>query len=440
MAEEILPVGRHAHGREMKKIFAAVALFFVASAYAQVVAVKAGRLVDADSGSVKENVTILIRDGRFAAVGPDVAIPAGAKVIDLSKMTVLPGLIDCHTHLVGDAADLDPLSELKKTAAVRAFESVPNARKTLEAGFTTVRDVGTYRALVDVALRDAINRGDVIGPRMYVAGAYVTITGGAGAVTGYAPDVTLPWDLHYGEANSPWEVRQRVRALANQGVDLIKILVSGAVLTHGSNPGAEEFTPEEMAAAVDEAHKFGLRVAAHAHNTRAINDAIRAGVTSIEHGEMLTDESVSLMKEHGTWLVADIYDEECIVGQEAAAGRPQDFIEHDRGLADAQRASFRKAVSAGVKIAYGTDAGVCPHGENAKQFAYMVKYGLTPIQAIQSATIWAADLIGHKDEFGSIAPGKHADLVAVPGDPLTNIRLLEDVSFVMKDGVVYRQQ
>lgn len=426
----------------MKKIFAtaAISLFLGACAFAQVVAVKAGRLIDVDSGSVKENVTILIRDGRFAAVGPDVAIPAGAKVIDLSRMTVLPGLIDCHTHLVGDAADLDPLSELKKTAAVRAFESVPNARKTLEAGFTTVRDVGTYRALVDVALRDAINRGDVIGPRMYVAGAYVTITGGAGAVTGYAPDVTLPWDLHYGEANSPWEVRQRVRALANQGVDLIKILVSGAVLTHGSNPAAEEFTPEEMAAAVDEAHKFGLRVAAHAHNTRAINDAIRAGVTSIEHGEMLTDESISLMKEHGTWLVADIYDEECIVGQEAAAGRPQDFIEHDRGLADAQRASFRKAAAAGVKIAYGTDAGVCPHGENAKQFAYMVKYGLTPIQAIQSATIWAADLIGHKNEIGSIAPGKHADLVAVPGDPLANIRLLENVSFVMKDGVVYKQR
>lgn len=425
----------------MKRIFAAVTLLlFGAFASAQTLAIKAGRLIDVDSGSATDNVTILIRDGRFAAVGADVAIPTGVKVIDLSKMTVLPGLIDCHTHLVGDAADLDPLSELKKTAAVRAFESVPNARKTLEAGFTTVRDVGTYRALVDVALRDAINRGDVIGPRMYVAGAYITITGGAGAVTGYAPDVTLPWDLHYGEANSPWEVRQRVRALANQGVDLIKILVSGAVLTHGSNPQAEEFTPEEMAAAVDEAHKFGLRVAAHAHNTRAINDAIRAGVTSIEHGEMLTDESISLMKEHGTWLVADIYDEECIVGQEAAAGRPQDFIEHDRGLADAQRASFRKAVTAGVKVAYGTDAGVCPHGENAKQFAYMVKYGLTPMQAIQSATIWAADLIGHKDELGSIALGKHADLVAVSGDPVNNIRLLENVNFVMKDGVVYKQQ
>jgi len=416
------------------------ALCFSLMAQAQVVAVKAGKLVDTEAGTVRSNVIILIRDGRFQAVGESVAVPADTKVIDLSSMTVLPGLIDCHTHLVGNAADLDPLSELHKTAAQVAFESLPNARKTLEAGFTTVRDVGTYRALVDVALRDAINRGDVVGPRMYVAGAYITITGGAGALTGFAPDITLPWDLHYGEANSPWEVRQRVRDLANHGVDLIKVLATGAVLTHGSNPGAEEFTPEELSAAVDEARKFGLRVAAHAHGAQGIKNAIRAGVASIEHGTLVDDEGIALMKQHGTYLVADIYDEEYIQGEGKRNGEPADFLEHDRSLGRAQRENFRKAVQGGVKIAFGTDAGVYPHGDNAKQFAFMVQYGQTPMQAIQAATISAADLLGKKDELGSISVGKHADLVAVQGDPIVNIRLLENVQFVMKDGKVYKQQ
>lgn len=411
-------------------------------ANAQIIAVKAGKLVDTESGTVRNDVIVLIdvADGRIKAVGPEVAIPKDATIIDLAKRTVLPGLIDCHTHLVGDANDLDPLAELRKTAAQKAFESIPNARKTLMAGFTTVRDVGTYRALVDVALRDAIARGDVVGPRMYVAGAYVTITGGAGALTGYAPDITLPWDLHYGEANSPWEVRQRVRQLANQGVDLIKVLATGAVLTHGSNPGAEEFTPEELNAAVDEARKFGLKVAAHAHGAQGIKNAIRAGVASIEHGTLLDDEGIQLMKQHGTYLVADIYDEEFIQGEGRKHGEPADFLEHDKNLGEAQRQNFRKAVQAGVKIAFGTDAGVYPHGDNAKQFAWMVKYGQTPMQAIQAATISAADLLGHKDELGSIVPGKHADLIAVDGDPTQDVTLLEHVKFVMKDGKVYKQE
>ena len=405
------------------------------AAQALVTVVKAGRFIDVEAGKVLNNVVIVIRGTNIEAVGENLPLPAGTKVIDLSRMTVLPGLTDCHTHLIGNAADLDPLSELRKTAAQSAFESIPNARKTLEAGFTTVRDVGTYRALVDVALRDAINRGDVIGPRMYVAGAYITITGGAGALTGFAPDITLPWDLRYGQADSPWQVRQRVRELANQGVDLIKVLATGAVLTHGSNPGAEEFTPEELQAAVDEARKFGLRVAAHAHGAQGIKNAIRAGVASIEHGTLLDDEGIALMKTHGTYLVADIYDEDCIQG----SGRPQDFLQHDAGLAEAQRQNFRKAVQAGVKVAYGTDAGVCPHGQNAKQFAYMVRYGLTPMQAIQSATIWAADLLGKKDALGSISPGKRADMIAVDADPLADIRALEQVKFVMKDGQIFKQ-
>ena len=426
----------------MKKILLLLPAILGVAASAQTIAVKAGKLVDTESGTVKSNVVVLINseDGRIKAVGPDVAVPSGARVIDLSGKAVLPGLIDCHTHLVGDANDLDPLSELHKTSAQRAFESIPNARKTLLAGFTTVRDVGTYRALVDVALRDAIARGDVVGPRMYVAGAYITITGGAGALTGFAPDITLPWDLHYGEANSPWEVRQRVRQLANQGVDLIKILATGAVLTHGSNPGAEEFTPEELAAAVDEARKFGLRVAAHAHGAQGIKNAIRAGVASIEHGTLLDDEGIALMKQHGTYLVADIYDEEYIQGEGKRRGEPLDFLQHDANLGEAQRQNFRKAVQAGVKIAFGTDAGVYPHGDNARQLAWMVRYGQTPMQAIQAATISAADLLGHKDELGSIAPGKHADLIAVDGDPTHDVTLLEHVKFVMKDGKTYKQE
>ena len=415
----------------------ATLLFVTLSAKAQVIAIKAGKLIDSNAGKVLENEIILVKDGKVSAVGNQVAIPAGAKLVDLSRKTVLPGLIDCHTHLVANASDTDPLAELRKTSAQAAFESVPNAKITLLAGFTTVRDVGTYRALVDVALRDAINRGDVMGPRMFVAGAYITITGGAGAVTGFAPDITLPWDLHFGEANSPYEVRQKVRALASQRVDLIKVLATGAVLTHNSNPGSPEFTPEELQAAVDEARKFGLRVAAHAHGAEGIKNAVRAGVASIEHGTMLDDEGISLMKQHGTYLDADLYDEECI---EEPGREPPDFVEHDRQLGEMQRENFRKAVKAGVKVSFGTDAGVCPHGINARQFAYMVKYGLTPMQAIQSATSWAADLLGKPDLVGSIVPGKSADIIAVDEDPIQNIRILEHVSFVMKEGKIYKQE
>jgi imidazolonepropionase-like amidohydrolase len=403
-------------------------------------AIKAGHLVDVDSGTVLENQIILVRDDRITAVGKTVAIPSGAEIIELSSMTVLPGLIDCHTHLADGMRDPhgDPLSYLKKTAAEVAFESVPNARATLEAGFTTVRDVGAYRALNDVAMRDAIARGDFPGPRMFVAGAYVTITGGAGALTGAAPDVQLPWDLHYGQADSPWEVRAVVRKLANQGVDHIKILSSGAVLTHGSNPNSQEFTLEELQAAVDEASHFHLRVAAHAHSKEGIKNAIRAGVASVEHAEMLDDEAIALAKVHGTYLDMDIYDEECIEADAKRGGIPPDFIEHDAELGRIQRESFRKAVQAAVKMAFGTDSGVCPYGQSALQFAYMVKYGMTPMQAVQAATNSAADLIGKSDMIGSLQPGKLADIVAVSGDPLRNIRLLENVSFVMKGGKVYK--
>jgi imidazolonepropionase-like amidohydrolase len=273
---------------------------------------------------------------------------------------------------------------------------------------------------------------------MFVAGAYLTITGGAGAMTGLAPDVTLPWDLHYGEANGPWEVRKVVRQLAHDGADHIKILSSGAVLTHSSNPNSQEFTPEELQAAVDEASHFGLRVEAHAHSPAGIKNAIRAGVASVEHATLVDDEGIALAKQHGTYLDMDIYDEECIQEQGRAGSISKDFLEHDAQLGQRQRDNFRKAVAAGAKMAFGTDAGVCEYGTSGKQFAFMVKYGMTPIQAIQAATSNAADLLGHANEIGSITPNKYADIIAVSGDPLTDIRLLEDVKFVMKAGKIYK--
>jgi imidazolonepropionase-like amidohydrolase len=415
-------------------VLAFLALFdYEGARAAELTVIHAGRVIDTEAGRVLNDQTILVKDGLIAEMGPNVQTPDGARNVDLRGYTVLPGLIDAHTHLTIDIKQQDPLEELKHTAAERAFGSIPNARAVLLAGFTTVRDLGSYRALVDVALRDAINRGDVVGPRMYVAGAYVTISGGAGAVTGFAPDVSLPWDLRYGTANSADEVRERVRTLAGQRVDVIKMFATGAVLTHNSNPAGREATAEQLEAGVDEARNFGLKVAVHAHGAEGIKAAVRAGAASIEHGTLIDDEGIKLMKQHGTYFVPTLEVQDCI------GHYPPEFIAKAERIKTARLQNFRKVVSAGVKIAFGTDIGVCPFGTNGREFNLMVLNGMSPMQAIQAATVAGADLLGISATVGSVRTGKIADLVAVRGDPLSNVRLLEEVRFVMKQGEIYKQ-
>lgn len=403
--------------------------------------IRAGRLLDVEREEILTDRVIVVDGDRIVDVLAEAPAETSSLTIDLSRHTVLPGLMDMHAHMIGEMeTGLGYASLVMRTAAQEAMSGVRNARATVEAGFTTVRDVGTFRAFVDCALRDAIEAGDVTGPRMICAGAYVTVSGGGGDVTGLAPDVdaVVPIDLRFGVANSVDEVRKRVRKILSGGADFIKVIATGAVLTEGTTPGAPEFTENEIRAAVEEAALYGTHVAAHAHGAEGIKRAVRAGVRSIEHGSLMDDEAIELMASHGTYLVADIYDGDWIAEEGARGGWSADVMRKNDETTDAQREGFTKSVKAGVRIAYGTDSGVYPHAWVGKQFAYMVRFGMTPMQAIRSATVVAAELMGWEARVGSIAAGKLADLVAVAGDPLEDILVLENVAFVMKGGAVVK--
>jgi imidazolonepropionase-like amidohydrolase len=403
--------------------------------------IRAGHLFEPATGHYLDNVTLVVANQRIQSVeAAGFQPPAGAPIIDLSAEYVLPGLIDCHTHLGSRADRYEEIDKFKDTPFDSAIAGVVNARKTLEAGFTTVRDVGSLPFLA-VDLRNNINSGFIPGPRIIASGPGISITGGHGDLNNYAPEVTktlFPEKNDFKIADGPEEVRKTVREQVKYGVDVIKVLASGGVLSKGDQPGAPQYTLEELKVAADTAHQAGRKIAAHAHGTQSIKWAIEAGFDSIEHASLVDDEGIAMAKAHGTYFVMDIYDDDYILQVGPKIGMPQETLIKEREVGQKQRDNFRKAHAAGVKMGFGTDAGVYPHGDNARQFHYMVLYGMTPAEAIQSATTSAADLIGRSADVGSLTPGHFADLIALTTDPLQHIEVLEHPDVVVKGGALIK--
>lgn len=402
------------------------------------VIVKAGRVLDVRTGKYAEKQAIWIEGDRIRKIGSEAELraemPRDSRVVDLSNYTVLPGLIDCHTHLTFSPYLLGPRG-LHTSIPRQALLGARNAKATLEAGFTTVRNVAAD-GYSDIALRDAINAGDVPGPRMLASGPPLSITGGHGDENFLAPQFHAGGE---GVADGTDAVIRLVRENIKFGADVIKFMATGGVLSEGDNPQLEQYSPEEMRAIVETAHGLGRKVAAHAHGTPGIKAAVLAGVDSIEHGIYVDEEAIQLMKQHGTYLVPTLYLGDWFLENASKLGLTPNMLEKAKIVMPAARQNVARAFREGVKVAFGTDAAVFPHGLNAREFAVMVKLGLTPLQSIQAATLNAADLLGWSDKVGTLEPGKLADLVAVEGDPLQDVTSLERAKFVMKGGEVVKQ-